>query len=72
MLTLENAKGKVRVKEIAGGKGFVRRLADMGLCPGQVVEVMSNGPPIVVRIRDTKIAIGKGIARKVIVENANE
>lgn len=70
MLTLENAKGKVRVKEILGGRGFVRRLSDMGLAPGQIVEVLSNGPPVVVRIRDTRIAIGRGIARKVVVENA--
>jgi len=70
MLTLENAVGKVRVKEILGGRGFVRRLADMGLAPGQEVEVLSNGPPVVVKIKDTKIAIGRGIARKVVVESA--
>ncbi len=70
MLTLDMATGKVRVKEILGGKGFVRRLADMGLAPGQVVEVMSRGPPVIVKIRDTKIAIGRGIAKKVVVEYA--
>lgn len=70
MLTLENATGMVRVREIKGSRSFVRRLADLGLAPGQIVEVLSNGPPVVVRIKDTKIAIGKGVARKVIVENA--
>ncbi|MEM1576121.1 MAG: FeoA family protein [Archaeoglobaceae archaeon] len=68
MRTLENAVGKVRVVEITGGKGFARRLADMGLTPGQIVEVLTNGPPVIVRVRDTKIALGRGIARKVIVE----
>lgn len=68
MLTLENATGKVRIKEIVGGRGFVRRLADMGLAPGQVVEVLSKGPPVVVRVKDTKIVVGRGIARKVIVD----
>lgn len=70
MLTLESATGKVRVKGIVGGRGFVRRLADMGLAPGQVVEVLSRGPPVIVKIRDTKIVIGRGIARRVVVEYA--
>lgn len=68
MKTLENTVGKVRVVEITGGKGFVRRLADMGLAPGQIVEVLTSGPPVIVKVGDTKIALGRGIARKVIVE----
>ncbi|MDI9642251.1 MAG: FeoA family protein [Archaeoglobaceae archaeon] len=70
MKTLENSFGRVRIKEIIGGRGFVCRLADLGLAPGQVVEVLSNGPPVIIKVKDTKIAIGRGVARKVIVENA--
>ncbi len=68
MMTLDAVEGKVRIKGIVGGRGFVRRLADMGLIPGKVVEVVSKGPPIVVRVMDSEIAIGRGIAKKILVE----
>lgn len=68
MMTLDAAEGKVIIREILGGRGFVRRLSDMGLIPGKVVEVISKGPPVVVRVRDSEIAIGRGIAKKVLVE----
>lgn len=66
--TLDSAEGRVVIKEIIGGKGFIIRLADMGLIPGKVVEVISKGPPVVVKVMDSEIAIGRGIARKVLVE----
>ncbi|MEM0022901.1 MAG: FeoA family protein [Archaeoglobaceae archaeon] len=69
--TLDSVEGKVKIMGIVGGKGFVRRLADMGLMPGKVVEVVSKGPPIVVRVMDSEIAIGRGIARKILVEVLN-
>jgi len=71
MITLESAKGRVRILEITGGKGFVRRLSDLGLFPGQVVEIVSRGPPVVVRVNDSEIAIGRGVARKIVVEELN-
>lgn len=71
MISMDLARGKVRIIEIRGGRGFVRRLIDMGLAPGQVVEVISNGPPVVVKVRDSEIAIGKGVAKKVFVEEVN-
>ena len=71
MTTLETAVGKVKIVEIQGGKGFVKRLFDLGLFPGQVVEVISRGPPVVLRVNDTEIAVGRGVARKIVVEAVN-
>lgn len=68
MKTLENSEGKVTVKGIVGGKGLTRRLFDMGIYPGQKMEVMNCTSQIVVKIGDTKIALSKGIAKKIIVE----
>ncbi|MCX8172673.1 MAG: ferrous iron transport protein A [Archaeoglobaceae archaeon] len=72
MTTLGDAKGRVRIREIIGEKDFVRRLSDMGLAPGQIVEVLSQGNAVVVRVRDAKIALGKGIAKRVVVEVEDE
>lgn len=72
MLTLDSAEGKVRIIGISAGRGLVRRLADMGLAVGRVVEVVSKGPPIVVKVMDCEIAIGRGIARKILVEEVHE
>lgn len=71
MMTLDSAEGRVKITGIVGGRGFVRRLADMGLMPGKVVEIVSKGPPIIVRVMDSEIAIGRGIARKILVEKLN-
>lgn len=44
-------------------------LADMGLRPGQRVEMVSNqgGGPLVVRLDETRIALGRGMAMKIYV-----
>lgn len=58
-----------RVLSILGGWGAARRLMELGLVPGEVVEVVSNSyGPIVVRVRGSSFALGRGLASKVIVE----
>ncbi len=68
MKTLENSEGRVTVKGIVGGKGLLRRLFDMGIYPTQKIEVLNNRPQVVVKIGDTKIALSRGIAKKIVVE----
>ncbi|MCS7118859.1 MAG: FeoA family protein [Archaeoglobaceae archaeon] len=68
MIPLSLAHGKVKIKEIKGNGDFVKRLADMGLTTGQILEIVTNGPPVIVRIRDSEIALGHGIAKRVFVE----
>ncbi|MEM1578771.1 MAG: FeoA family protein [Archaeoglobaceae archaeon] len=72
MKPLSDANGKVIVKDIVGGRGFVRRLVDMGIVPGQILEVISNNSQIIVKSGDAKIALGRGVARKVFVEEVHE
>ena len=56
--------------EISGGYGLVNRLNALGLRPGgritKVSSMMMRGP-ITVRIDRSEIAIGFGLARKVMV-----
>lgn len=65
-----NGKEKAKIINIQGGRGLVQRLMDLGLTYGTVVEVVRNfgRGPIVVSVRNTDIALGRGVARKIWVE----
>ncbi len=55
------------VVAFAGGRGVQRRLASMGLTIGvEVQSLISRGRgPIVVAVRQTRLALGRGIASRV-------
>jgi Fe2+ transport system protein FeoA len=42
----------------------------MGLLPGAKLEVIRSamGGPVVVRVKETKLVLGRGMARKIMVE----
>jgi len=52
------------------GSGVAYRLMQMGFTPGAVVEVVANygRGPLVVRVRGVEVAIGRGLASKVLVK----
>ena len=57
------------VTDIRGGRGLINRLTAMGLTPGTIVHVLkSGGPgPLLIEVRDTRIALGRGVAMKIYV-----
>lgn len=59
------------VRALLGGRGAGQRLGAMGIRPGQMI-VKTCGPfmrgPVTVRIGNAQIALGYGMASKVIVE----
>ena len=60
-----------RVIEIQGGHGFVHRLEALGIRPGQKVTKFSAGflrGPVTVQVGTAQIAIGFGMARRIVVE----
>jgi ferrous iron transport protein A len=60
---------KVKVVDIVAGKGLRDRLLQMGLTPGTIVEVVENSSgPIILSVRGVTIALGRGMASKVLVE----
>lgn len=64
------APGEVGVvRELAGGWGFVSRLATLGFTPGARLTMVQNfgHGPLIVSIRGTRIALGRGEAAKVYV-----
>ena len=58
------------VRELDGGNEFSGRLAAMGLVLGAALQVMQNSGkgPMLVRVRDTRLALGRGEAQRILVE----
>jgi ferrous iron transport protein A len=71
MTTLSNlAPGEVgEVHKLVGGWGFMSRLATLGFTPGAKFTMVQNfgHGPLIVSIRGTRIALGRGEAAKVYV-----
>ncbi len=56
---------------IIGGRGVVNRLCEMGLTPETRITVSKRAPvggPVMVSVRSTDVAIGRGIASKILVK----
>lgn len=72
MQLLELSTGKAAViKRIGEGAGLKRRLAALDIRVGQTARRVGSGPfngPVVVEVNRAIVAIGKGIARQVFVE----
>ncbi|MDY0019213.1 MAG: FeoA family protein [Anaerolineae bacterium] len=57
------------VHALRGGRHFVARLAALGFTPGALVTIVRNHGfgPLIVEVRGTQIAMGRGEARHVLV-----
>jgi len=56
---------------VLGGHGFIRRLDALGIRPGKKVTKLSSTlfrGPVILRVNNTQVAVGFGMARKIIVE----
>ena len=71
-VTLDQMKkgSRGRIVSVLGGRGVAVKLSAQGLNPGMKVEKVSalRGGPVVVRVGRTQVALGLGLARKVLVE----
>jgi Fe2+ transport system protein FeoA len=72
MLTLAmiTAGEDVQLVNIIGGRILRKRLADLGLNPGMNLRVVQVDPqgPMILAVKDSRIALGRGMAQKVMVE----
>jgi ferrous iron transport protein A len=61
------------VSELQGGRGFASRLAGMGISVGCQIEVLQNPAhgSLLVLARDTRIALGRGVASKILVRESD-
>jgi len=56
---------------VLGGPGFIRRLDALGIRPGKKVTKLSSTlfrGPVILRVDNAQVAVGFGMARKIIVE----
>jgi ferrous iron transport protein A len=62
------------VSKLQGGKGFASRLAGMGISVGCQIEVLQNPArgPLLVLVRGTRIALGRGEASKIFVRESEK
>lgn len=63
------------VVQVLGGLGVTRRLDVLGIRPGARLKVTSRSPlrgPVTVRIGNAQIALGFGMASKVLVDVEGE
>jgi len=58
-----------RVENILGGHAFLKRLSAMGIMPGeQLLKEFGQGHgPVVVLVRGARLALGRGMASKIIL-----
>lgn len=59
------------VMELSGGPGFMARCLALGFTPGASVMMVQNfgRGPIIVSVRDTRVALGRGVAQRILVRN---
>jgi len=67
----------LRIVQFLGGHGMRRKLMSLGIHVGDIIEVDSRslfGGPVLIRslTNNTTVAIGRGIARKILVTLINE
>ena len=69
-LSMASAGEPVKVVAVRAGWGLQRRLADMGLTPGVQVKVINSQRPgpVVIDLRDSRLALGHGVAHKIMVD----
>ena len=68
-LNAVNPGQEVTLIDIQGGRGLRSKLYSMGLIPGVKLTIVGNrGGPIMIAVNDTRLALGFGMARKIMVE----
>jgi len=71
------AKGKIT--RICGGRRLVKRLSDMGFIRDVEIKVVhshashnpGHGGPLIVEVKDSRIAFGRGIVVKIMVQEVD-
>lgn len=73
-LTAVRPNEKVQIVAIQGGQNLNKRLSAMGMIEGSVLTVVQqrHTEGLVVRCQDTRWALGRGMAHKILVTPAKE
>jgi ferrous iron transport protein A len=66
-----NENRKAEVIDIQGGQGIRQWLSQMGIHPGDTITILRYGAlrgPILIEIHGSQVALGRGIASRITVE----
>lgn len=70
-LTFAGAGENVTIVNISGGEGMCKKLKEMGFVNGSQIRVMKNDAgPLIVKMGDGRIVLGRGMATKIMVSVA--
>jgi len=63
---------RARLLSVNAGENLTSRLNAMGLTPGiEVTVIQDAGGPLLLSVRDSRLAVGRGMAQKILVELIN-
>jgi ferrous iron transport protein A len=66
---------RAKVIDIQGGWGLKKRMGQMGIHPGDLIMVVRYGPfggPLVIEVHGFQLALGRGVASRIFVEEVAE
>ncbi len=67
-LSMATARRPLRLISVQASHKLTRRLAELGLTPGVTLTVVQDaGGPLLISTRGSRIAIGRGLAHKLLV-----
>ncbi|NMC80224.1 MAG: ferrous iron transport protein A [Chloroflexi bacterium] len=67
-LAMVSVGEKTRLERICGCEKMVQRLSALGFTPGVELSVIQDsGGPILISLRDSRIALGRGMAQQIMV-----
>ena len=70
-LSLVGPNQEVKLISIKGGARMKKRLADLGLNVGMTITVLrrNGGGPMILAVKDSRLALGIGMANRIMVES---
>jgi len=67
-LSLADANTPLTIRKIGGNPALKQHLENLGLTVGETVTLISNlGENVIVKVKESRIAIGADMARKIMV-----
>ncbi len=68
-LNMADPDSRVEIVRLSGGQQFQQRLKEMGLIDGEEITVLKSGDegPCVIAVGDSRMGIGAGMAKKIVV-----
>jgi ferrous iron transport protein A len=74
LLLTQTAVGQtVRLVHIEAGQRLRHRLTELGLTPGVALTIIQDdGGPLLVAVRESRVALGRGMAEKIRVEKIRD